>query len=534
VTKSLGFWETKLHDTHGKIWWFLLLQTGPGHFVGELYRGLQDLLSVCSSTLRRSKARQLPPMKLPRTSPHLVVDGKVRALSALQFSLCVAVGEVHRYAGIVAAAWGSSADSRNTAYLRATLHDALDGLIITLQGVSMSKSLLPSSESQQILQEGRLSQTVPRSPLSKAVNTEFSRHPGFVRTPVMDARKSDPILEINEDDAMEGNDGIWQLVHLLECEGSKASSSAKTVIAANAKPQKWQCRWVSYSALATAFGSLSLFTIRHSRLCGSSDLDQLIQGLWAGIIRFWNTHAATPWREIRAELTLAFEQNTDVVGIEQLESSKASLDRMLKQYTVQATRPGYSAALYRAYRTVGGGKTEQGTLEPIPLDPFALVTARVEEELKSPLQNMLGGDLMQLLLIQTQVMKVDMESALLQMDQILRANRLNFSLMAGLPTLLALVSMFSLGSTSLGTRTHRERSQHREDMRLLLAEAERALVELRYPPSSRATGNQSFERGMLLFALNTLFQSVQRHRQFFTPAEWRSVRRGCTRFDVIS
>jgi len=38
---------------------------------------------------------------------------------------------------------------------------------------------------------------------------------------------------------------------------------------------------------------------------------------------------------------------------------------------------------------------------------------------------------MQLLLIQTQVMKVDMESALLQMDQIMRANRLNFSLMAG-------------------------------------------------------------------------------------------------------
>lgn len=63
---------------------------------------------------------------------------------------------------------------------------------------------------------------------------------------------------------------------------------------------------------------------------------------------------------------------------------------MLKQYTAQATRPGYSAQLYRAYRAVGGGKTEKGTSEPIHLDPFALVTARVEEELKSPLQNMLG------------------------------------------------------------------------------------------------------------------------------------------------
>lgn len=62
-------------------------------------------------------------------------------------------------------------------------------------------------------------------------------------------------------------------------------------------------------------------------------------------------------------------------------------------------------------------------------------------------------------------------------------------------------------------------------MRMLLAEAERALVELRYPLSSRSSSNQSFERGMLLFALNTLYQSVQRHRHLFSPAEWRSVRR---------
>lgn len=197
---------------------------------------------------------------------------------------------------------------------------------------------------------------------------------------------------------------------------------------------------------------------------------------------------------------------------------------MLEQYTAQATRPGYSAALYRAYRAVGGGKTEQGTSEHVPLDPFALVTARVEEELKSPLQNMLGGDLMQLLLIQTQVMKVDMESALLQMDQIMRANRLNFSLMAGFPTLLAVVSLLSLGSTSIGIRTHRERSQNREDLRLLLAEAERALAELLHPPKSRANSNQSFEFGMLLFSLSTLYTNVCKNRHFFSPAEWRSVK----------
>ena len=81
-----------------------------------------------------------------------------------------------------------------------------------------------------------------------------------------------------------------------------------------------------------------------------------------------------------------------------------------------------------------------------------------------------------------------------------------------------------------GARTHRERSQNREDMRLLLNEAERALAELLHPPKSRAQAscNQSFERGMLLFSLNTLYQSVLKHRQFFSPAEWRSVKQDIT------
>ena len=50
-------------------------------------------------------------------------------------------------------------------------------------------------------QEDRFSHTVPQSPLSKAVNTEFPRHqsslgPRFVKTPVVDAKA--PILEIEE------------------------------------------------------------------------------------------------------------------------------------------------------------------------------------------------------------------------------------------------------------------------------------------------------------------------------------------------
>mmetsp|Transcript_10049 Transcript_10049/g.16041 ORF Transcript_10049/g.16041 Transcript_10049/m.16041 type:complete len:266 (-) Transcript_10049:1330-2127(-) len=167
VTKSLGFWETKLHDTPWSIWWFILLQTGPGHFLGEVFRGLQDLLQVCVSTLRRSEAHQPPQRRLPKTTPHSLVDDKVRALSAMQFNLASAVGEVHRHAGIVATSWGSTADDKcEAAHLRAMLSDALDGLLGTLAVVSAARS---SSQ-----QKGQDSKSVLQSPLSKSVNTKFA------------------------------------------------------------------------------------------------------------------------------------------------------------------------------------------------------------------------------------------------------------------------------------------------------------------------------------------------------------------------
>lgn len=117
----------------------------------------------------------------------------------------------------------------------------------------------------------------------------------------------------------DGIDDIWQLVYLLECEGSRASSSAKSILAANTKPGKWKRRWILYSMLASAVGVLSYYTIRNSRLCGSDNLESMMQNIFSAISRFWNTHAAIPLKEIRAELSIAFEQSKDVVGVQQLE-----------------------------------------------------------------------------------------------------------------------------------------------------------------------------------------------------------------------
>ena len=145
-------------------------------------------------------------------SPHLHVDEKVRALSAMQFSLASAVGEVHRHAGIVATAWGNA--NMDSEHLRSLLHEELHGLMGTLQDVSTSKSTQNTS--------GQItSPKMAQSPLSKAVNTEFTPRPSHAWSkkthngPVK-AKSSHSRSSSNGESVPEEIEDIWKLVHALE------------------------------------------------------------------------------------------------------------------------------------------------------------------------------------------------------------------------------------------------------------------------------------------------------------------------------
>ena len=71
---------------------------------------------------------------------------------------------------------------------------------------------------------------------------------------------------------------------------------------------------------------------------------------------------------------------------------------------------------------------------------------RYESEMQRPLANLVGGELVRTLLIQVQKLKVDTASAMLEMDQILKANELSISLVAAVPALLlAGTSLYYLG-----------------------------------------------------------------------------------------
>lgn len=67
---------------------------------------------------------------------------------------------------------------------------------------------------------------------------------------------------------------------------------------------------------------------------------------------------------------------------------------------------------------------------------FSLILQQYEQEIQHPLRNIVNGDLVQLILIQIQKAKVDVELALSALDKILKSNELNFGLVAVAPVLM--------------------------------------------------------------------------------------------------
>ena len=405
------------------------------------------------------------------------------------------------------------------------------------------------------------------------------------------------------------NDVMWEAIVRTESRFEKARKAVGRTVERHRKPTKYERRWIPISVLMLIGVSSAIVLVRKSSLCGSTELDETLKAAYETTRTFFNSYMKTPSKELKQELTKAFDTGDREDAAARLDESQESLDRMLKEYVKNATKPGFSESLTRAYQSVGamtgGGGDEHAegsragvgpgeeTTTANKIDPMSLVTARVEEELKAPLQNMLGGDLMQLLLIQTQVMKVEMEDALLQMDAVMRANRLNFALMACFPATLFVYGSVSFSKTVGAARAFQKRRKAREEMRLLVADAERSLMRLKMTrdeftkrrralednnednsdsddasdsnlihrleiaeehrrrrleldasfdataaPSSPAARlhatknkfddenleNETFHQGMLLYAVNALYASVQKHKRMFTPKEFRGVK----------
>eukprot|EP00775_Hariotina_reticulata_P003230 gene3230-3507_t len=152
-----------------------------------------------------------------------------------------------------------------------------------------------------------------------------------------------------------------------------------------AMPSTLQRHWIRYGVAAGLGVSGAMFLYRHSRLAGSQDLENWAGAAVAAVRATWKEHVVQPLVLVRDELFKTFRDSSAGGG-------RLPLEQLMD---ADAVNQGMQVVM-RCY----------------------------EQDLKQPIRNLV------------QRLKLDTEAAMLELDQILRANELSISLVAAVPALL--------------------------------------------------------------------------------------------------
>ncbi|GAU21660.1 hypothetical protein TSUD_251440 [Trifolium subterraneum] len=297
----------------------------------------------------------------------------------------------------------------------------------------------------------------------------------------VDGTYSTPLLfeklpEINQEGSQwtdcEIMDAINSVYHNLD----KLESYICFLVIKHRKPKKITQHWVHYAFGAVGLSICSLWLLRHSSLMGSSDLDNWIREAKDSTVGFLRI-------TLNNRMLLAFSEQTKG-----------------QKFPVNAP--------------------DQKMLE--------IVMDRYEKELMHPIQNLLSGELARAMLIQVQKLKLDIETAMLELNQILRANEINFAILAALPAfflsllLLMLVRAWFKQDTKAEGRGRVARIQRR----LLVVEVERRIMQYQIYVEQGLESDAKYMFGLVLYSLDRLYSSVKRHAE--ASGEWQ-----CLQQDIL-
>ncbi|XP_020210284.1 protein DGS1, mitochondrial [Cajanus cajan] len=331
----------------------------------------------------------------------------------------------------------------------------------------------------------------------------------------VDGSYSVPLLfekmpEINEEGSQwtdcEMRDAINSVYQNLD----KLDSYISFLVIKHRKPRKITQYWIRYACGAVGLSVCSIWLLRHSSLMGSSDLDNWIQEAKNSTIGFFENHVEQPILSIRDELFDTFrKRHQGIMDHEEVKLTADSLHRMLLAFSEQAKGQKFPV-----------NASDQEMLE--------IVMYRYEKELMHPIQNILNGELVRAILIQVQKLKLDTETAMLELDQILRANEINFAVLTALPAffLSLLLIMLVRAWFKQDTKAEGRGRVARIQRRLLVVEVKKRIMRYQIYVDQGLERDAKYMFGLVLYSLDRLYHSVKWHAE--ASGEWE-----CLRQDII-
>jgi len=222
------------------------------------------------------------------------------------------------------------------------------------------------------------------------------------------------------------------------------------------------------------------------------------------LIYFWDKSVFWQLLSIRDDLFDTFhKRNREVHELSDVKLTADSLHRMLKEFVTQTKG-----------NDIAEDFSEQQLME--------VMMSRYETELVHPVRNLLGGELARALLIQVQKLKLDVETAMLDLNQILRANEINFAVLAALP---AFIGVFLIGwllkwpfTKGKGAEGRGRSAQLRR--RMLMVDVENAVIAFQIIVDEGQV--EAFSHfGLLIYSLDRLYKAVRKSAT--ESGEWASL-----------
>ncbi|XP_060963371.1 protein DGS1, mitochondrial-like [Cannabis sativa] len=318
------------------------------------------------------------------------------------------------------------------------------------------------------------------------------------------------LAEVNQEGPLWTDFEIKNAIDLVYQNLHKLESYISFTVQKHKKPRKVTRYWIHYACGAVGLSVCSMWLLKHSSLMGSSDINNWIREAKDSTVSFFNDHVEQPLLSIRDELFETFrKRHKGMMDLEEVHLTSSSLHRMLLAFSEQ----------------IKGNKLPENASDQEMLE---IVMARYETELMHPIQNLLNGELARALLIQVQKLKLDIETAMLELNQILRANEINFAILAALPAffLSLLLLMLVRAWYTQDTRAEGRGRVSRIQRRLLVVEVEKRIMMYQSFLDQGLESDAQCMLGLMLYSLDRLYRAVERHAK--ASGEWQ-----CLKEDIL-
>lgn len=314
------------------------------------------------------------------------------------------------------------------------------------------------------------------------------------------------VPDVNKEGSQWTSCEIGDAINLLYQNLHKLDSFISILVYKHRKPRKLTQYWLRYTCGAVGLSVCSVWLIQHSSLMGSNDIENWVREAHNSAASFFKDHVEQPLISIRDELFDTFrKRHKGVMEVQEVQLTANSLHRMLLAFSEHT-------------------KGQKFPDDASDQEMLAIVMARYEKELMHPIQNLLSGELARALLIQVQKLKLDIETAMLELDQILKANEINFAVLAALPAffLSLLLLMLLRAWYKQDTRAEGKGRAARLQRRLLVVEVEKAIMQYQSFVDQGRVKDAECRFGLLLYSLGRLYHASENHAK--ATGEWLYLR----------